>query len=187
MQKIANDLDAHVTAIYWCGTSYVICSALFQPIFATLAALGRKVSTFIAITFILLGSILCAVAHSVSILIIGRCLQGIGSGGVTVVTRVLLADLFERDNRVMMSGFIGLTWVIGTTCGPLMGGGFASRASWVRHSVYLSLGNIWPTLTNAAMDVLDQSSSLRIQLCHNLGFGATYPNKGNIHGSHTTC
>lgn len=130
-QVIAQELNARVTAIYWTGTSFVLCSAVFQPVFASVAALGRKLALFIALTFFAIGSLVCAVAHNIATLLAGRCLQGVGAGGIIVLTYVLMADLFDLQQRSKFITVIGLTWTIGTITGPVVGGGFTQNVSWV--------------------------------------------------------
>ena len=119
-------------------------------------------------------------------LIIGQCLRVIGSGGVTVATCVLLVDLFEGSNRVMIPSFIGLAWVFETICWPLVSGRFTSRGSWVCHS-FVRGSNINRILKIVATDVLDQSSSVWIQLCNRWSIGTTHSDKRHIHRPYTTC
>jgi MFS family permease len=108
----------------------VLCSAVFQPIFASMTAFGHKTSIIIALTFFACGSLVCALARSVAMLIAGRCLQGIGGGGLIILTYVIMAHLFTLQERSKYTSIIGLIWTVGTVFGPLIGGGFA-QINWV--------------------------------------------------------
>jgi MFS family permease len=85
----------------------------------------------VALTFFTVGIIICSVSKSSTVLITGRCIQGIGGGGIIVLTYVLMADLFTLQERSKFISLISITWLIGTACGPVLGGGFAYNASWV--------------------------------------------------------
>jgi MFS family permease len=132
IQIISDRIDATSVQAFWIGTSFQLCSAVFQPIFASFSIIfGRKSIVFIALTLFTVGTIISGVAHVVSVIILGRCLQGAGGGGLITLTYVLIADLFSLRERGKWFGFIGLVWLLGSVTGPIMGGGFAQNASWV--------------------------------------------------------
>jgi MFS family permease len=78
-----------------------------------------------------LGSILAAVAKGFALLLVGRSFQGIGGGGIMVLTEILIADLIPLRERGKWFSIRSGTWALGTVVGPLIGGGFTeSSASW---------------------------------------------------------
>jgi len=85
-----------------------------------------------ALVLFTIGAIICGVANDVGILILGRSVQGIGGGGLLTMTYVLMADILTLEERGKLIGLISLTWLIGTVCGPILGGGFAQSTGWVR-------------------------------------------------------
>lgn len=87
-----------------------------------------------------LGSIVCAVAKHIATLIAGRCLQGIGGGGLIVLTYVLLADLFPLGERAKYQSYVSITWLVGAVVGPIMAGGFTTHVTWVS---LLLISRIW--------------------------------------------
>jgi len=111
-----------------------LCSAAIQPVFASFSdAFGRKPMILVALVFFTIGAVICGVANHVSILILGRSIQGIGGGGLLTMTYVLMADILTLQERGRLIGLISLTWLVGTVFGPILGGGFAQTASWVSH------------------------------------------------------
>ncbi|KAI9728084.1 MAG: hypothetical protein M1834_007800 [Cirrosporium novae-zelandiae] len=137
---IAQDLDAKDVDIYWAGTSFLLCSAVFQPVITSFSnAFGRKAIILLVLSLFTIGSVIAAVANHVSILLLGRSIQGVGGGGIIAMTYVLLCDLFSLRDRGKGIGLNGLVWMIGTITGPVLGGGFAQHASWVNFN---SLGGI---------------------------------------------
>jgi MFS family permease len=107
----------------------MLCSAVFQPLFALLALFGQKLTILSALAFFTVGSLTCALAHNAATLVAGRCIQGIGGGGLIILTYVLMAHLFTLQERAKYTSIIGLIWTVGTICGPVIGGGFA-EVSW---------------------------------------------------------
>ncbi|KAF2665175.1 MFS general substrate transporter [Microthyrium microscopicum] len=127
---IAKDINASFNSIYYTGTIFLLTSCVFQPVFASLAALGRKFAILLALSTFMLGIILCAVAKTVWLLILGRAIQGAGAGGTIAMTYVLMADMFTIRERAKFVSLISLMFMIGTVSGPLAGGGFADTIGW---------------------------------------------------------
>lgn len=83
---IASSLHATAVEAYWSGTSFVLGSAVFQPVFAAFSnAFGRKPMILLALVLFTVGTIVCSVASSIAILLAGRTLQGVGGGGLLTV------------------------------------------------------------------------------------------------------
>lgn len=130
-KTIAQSLKASTVMIYWAGTAFVLCSAVFQPIFANLSSFGHKPAILLALTLFTTGSLICALARNAAALLSGRCIQGVGAGGLIILTYVVMAHLYTLQERAKYTSIIGLIWTVGTIFGPLIGGGLA-EASWVR-------------------------------------------------------
>jgi MFS family permease len=127
-------IDLHGTAIeaYWSGTSFLLASTVFQPTFTSLSHIfGRRHLLLVALTLFTLGSILCAVAHNFTLLLFGRSLQGVGSGGILTLSYVITTDLVSLRERGKWFGLITMTWAVGTVLGPVIGGALAKPSSWV--------------------------------------------------------
>lgn len=92
---------------------------------------GRKYVLFLAVVAFTLGSILAAVSHAFTLLLVGRSIQGVGGGGIMVLTEVLIADLIPLKERGKWFSIRSGTWALGTVTGPLIGGALTqSAASW---------------------------------------------------------
>lgn len=69
---------------------------------------------------------MCAVARSFAVLLAGRCVQGIGGGGIIVGTQIIFADIVPLRQRPKWFSLVLIAWAIGTVLGPLIGGVFVS-------------------------------------------------------------
>ncbi|KAI9650416.1 hypothetical protein NHQ30_000430 [Ciborinia camelliae] len=113
--------------------------AAFQPLFGQLANIfGRRwVTLFIVATFTL-GSGICGGAKSGGMLIAGRALQGVGSGGMQMLIVIIISDLVPLRQRGNYQAVILAIYGIGTTLGPFIGGIIVEKTTW-RWVFYINL------------------------------------------------
>ncbi len=85
----------------------------------------------IALVLFMIGAIVAGVANNFATLLVGRSLQGIGGGGLLVLTEIVVTDLVPLRMRGQWFGIISAMWSIGSVTGPIIGGAFAQNVSWV--------------------------------------------------------
>ena len=88
-----------------------------------------------ALTVFLAGAIVAAVANDFTILLLGRSLQGIGGGGLIALTEIVVTDLVPLRLRGKWIGVVTGTWSLGSVTGPIIGGAFAEKVTWVCNMV----------------------------------------------------
>ena len=107
LPTIANALNA--SQFTWVGTAYSLSAAVFHPMSGGIAqSYGWKPALLITIVLFALGSGLCGRANSMNMLIAGRTIQGLGSGGIQTLTSIILADLVTLQERGVYVGLYGL-------------------------------------------------------------------------------
>ncbi len=122
LSHIADSVNGSAIEVFWAGTGFLITGAVFQPIIGSLSSiLGRKLLTFVSLALFGVGAIIAAVAQNVTVLLVGRCIQGVGGGGVIVLSEVLTTDLLPLRVRGQWQGLIAAMWALGTVGGPLVG------------------------------------------------------------------
>ena len=132
---IADKLRGTAIEAFWAGTSFLLCSTIFQPNFASFSHIfGRKPMVLVGLVFFLIGAIVAAVANDFGTLLVGRSLQGIGGGGLIALTEIVVTDLVPLRLRGQYFGIISAMWSIGSVSGPLIGGAFAQDVTWVGSS-----------------------------------------------------
>jgi EmrB/QacA subfamily drug resistance transporter len=123
----------------WVVTAYLLTSTVCGPLYGKFGDLyGRKVVLQVAIAVFLVGSALCGIAQNMLQLIAFRALEGIGGGGLIVVTIAVIGDLIPPRERGRYQGFFGAVFGVATIVGPLVGGFFVDHLSW-RWIFYINL------------------------------------------------
>ncbi|TIA61384.1 MFS general substrate transporter [Aureobasidium pullulans] len=139
LPTIASSLHATSAQYTWVGSAYNLASTASTPLWAKLSdVVGRKTALLAANTLFLAGSLLAALANSILILIGGRCLQGIGGGGLMILNTIIISDIFPLEDRAKYYGLSAIVWAIASALGPMLGGVFTSTIGW-RWCFYINL------------------------------------------------
>src|SRR5258706_2008851 len=112
-------------------TTYVLTLAVFMPVRGWFADRfgGRRFFVLALFTFTL-GSCLCGLATSFTMLVLTRGLQGFGGAMMTPVGRLILLRSFPRGQLFTAMIYMSLPALIGPVIGPLLGGVLTTYASW---------------------------------------------------------
>ena len=92
---ITNQLHSS-TGYTWIGSAYLLASATSAPVWAKLSDVwGRRAVLLSALGVFTVGSVICALAKTMSMLIAGRSVQGYAAGGMTILVNITISDLFS--------------------------------------------------------------------------------------------
>jgi multidrug resistance protein len=115
----------------WLFSVYLLTQAATVPVNGKLADLfGRKPVMYYGIAVFLLGSVLCAAAWSMPVLILARGLQGLGAGAVQPIGMTVIGDIYSLRERAKVQGYVASVWGISSVVGPTLGGVFSQLLSW---------------------------------------------------------
>ncbi|MCO6383130.1 DHA2 family efflux MFS transporter permease subunit [Oceanicola sp. 502str15] len=120
-----------VDHITWVITAFLLASTVGAPVSGKLGDLyGRKIVIQCGILIFVLGAAICGFAQSMEMLIAGRAVQGLGGGGLIVVSMAVVADVLPPRERGKAQGLLGAVFGVSTVIGPLIGGFLVEALSW---------------------------------------------------------
>ncbi len=115
----------------WVVTSYLLASTIATAVVGKLGDLFSRKAVFQAsVVFFFIGSVLCGLADSMSMLVAARALQGIGGGAIMVTATAVIGEVIPLRDRGRYQGALGAVFGVTTVIGPLLGGFFTDHLSW---------------------------------------------------------
>jgi len=120
-----------VSHMAWVTTAYILAATIAMPVYGRVGDLiGRKTLFLSAISVFLVGSAVAGMAPNMTMLIIGRGIQGLGGGGLMILSQTIIADLVPPRQRAKYMAPIGAVFGLSAVAGPLLGGWFTDSVGW---------------------------------------------------------
>jgi EmrB/QacA subfamily drug resistance transporter len=133
------DLQTQIQTVQWVVLIYLVTVSALLLTFGRLSDIkGRRPVYVTGFSVFVAGSLLCGLAGSVFLLILSRCLQGVGAAMLMACSPALLVDAFPVRERGRALGMIGAVVAAGLTIGPVVGGIILEYLSW-RYIFYINI------------------------------------------------
>ncbi len=121
----------NVADLPWVVTAYLLAATAATPLYGKLADIhGRRVTMLIGITTFIAGSLVCALAPSMIVLIFARGLQGLGGGGLISLAQTAIADVAAPRERGRYQAYFAAVFASSSLAGPVLGGVIAEHLHW---------------------------------------------------------
>lgn len=115
----------------WITTAYLLATTIVMPVYGKFGdVLGRRRLFLIAIALFTLASIGCAFAGDFWSFVVFRALQGLGGGGLMILSQAIIADIVPASERGKYLGPLGGIFGLSAVGGPLLGGFFVDHLTW---------------------------------------------------------
>ena len=115
----------------WITTAYLLATTIVMPIYGKFGdVLGRRNLFLVAIAIFTLASLACAFANGFWTFVVFRAIQGLGGGGLMILSQAIIADIVPASERGKYLGPLGGIFGISAVAGPLLGGFFVDHLSW---------------------------------------------------------
>lgn len=115
----------------WVITAFLLAQTIGLPIYGKLGdQIGRKPLFLFALGTYMVGSLVGALAPNIWVIIVARAIQGIGGGGMMVLSQAIIADVVPARQRGKYMGAMGAVFGLSSVLGPLLGGVFTDGPGW---------------------------------------------------------
>jgi EmrB/QacA subfamily drug resistance transporter len=123
----------------WVFSAYMLTSTITVPLYGKLSDVyGRRPFFLLAIVLFMAGAVVSGLAPTMTVLILGRALQGLGAGGLIPLAMAVIGDLIAPRERGKWQGLTGAVFGVASVVGPATGGWISDNASW-RWAFFVSL------------------------------------------------
>ncbi len=136
LPRMVGELGGASSSFAWVTTAYLLAGSVSAPVYGKLGDLfGREYVVLAAIGLFVLGSLACALAPTMPLLIAARVLQGVGSGGLFVTVGAIIGELFPGREGARYFAWFSLCFAGSSLAGPVVGGVLTDVAGW--RSIFL--------------------------------------------------
>lgn len=140
MPSIVADLDSTPDRVNLTLSGFLLGFAVCQMAFGPMSdRFGRRPVVFLGLGLYLAASLLCTVAWSIDVLVLGRLLQGMAACAGPVLGRAIVRDIYGPDRTVAAMAYIGAALAISPAIAPIIGGYLQIWFGWRAAFVFLSL------------------------------------------------
>lgn len=131
LPAIGRSLQADTGAVQMSLTAFFIALSLGQSLYGPLSdMIGRKAPLYLGLGLFSVGSVGCALASNITVLIAFRFVQGFGACAGMVIPRAIVRDLHSGIDATRLMSLLMLVFSISPILAPLTGSFVIQRAGW---------------------------------------------------------
>lgn len=155
---VISSIDIYIPAAPYLGHVFDVSDSamkltfLASPFFSSFGGIpfgrfsdrfGRRRFLFAGMTLYIVGSGLCMVANGIEMFFIGRCIQSLGTGGLSVLSGAILADIFTGATLARYMGIFASLYPVVFALAPIIGAEVLERFGWRYIFALITFGMIF--------------------------------------------
>ncbi|MCI2423752.1 MFS transporter [Saccharopolyspora sp. K220] len=131
LPSIGAEFGASEAELAWVVTGFLLMFSVGIPFYGRISdrVSLRRLFGFALLTFSA-GSLICALAPDLLVLVLGRIVMGVGAAAIPVLSIIAVTRLMPADRRGTGIGVVSAAAGIGTAAGPAVGGGIGQLLGW---------------------------------------------------------
>jgi len=128
---LSDDLHLSASSLQWVVNAYLLACASFIIVGGQLGDMyGRRKIFLIGGFGFIISSLIIALAHSTTLIIVGRAFQGLSAAIITPGTLAIIKVAFPGDNETYAVGWWSASIGLGFAFGPAISGLFTTYTNW---------------------------------------------------------
>lgn len=128
---LMNDFNVTADTVQWLTTAYMLVNGVVIPISAYLIGTFTTRQLFLtAMALFVLGSLICSLAPTFGMMLVGRVVQASGSGIMMPLMMTVILQLFPPERRGRAMGTMGIALFFAPAVGPTLSGWMIVHWSW---------------------------------------------------------
>ncbi|MEI7498891.1 MAG: MFS transporter [Bacteroidota bacterium] len=128
---IEKSMQIHGGDLSWIFSIYVLFYLFGIPVMTKLSDIhGRRLIYIASVSIFGIGSGLVSISHDITLLLIGRAIQGFGASGIFPIATATIGDVFPIEKRGRALGILGAVFGISFILGPLIAGSLLLYFNW---------------------------------------------------------
>jgi DHA2 family metal-tetracycline-proton antiporter-like MFS transporter len=131
LPTIGAEFGASEAELAWVVTGFLLMFSVGVPFYGRISdrVSLRNLFGFALLTYAA-GSLVCALAPALPLLVLGRIVMGVGAAAIPVLSIIAVTRLLPADRRGAGIGVVSAATGIGTAAGPALGGGIGQLLGW---------------------------------------------------------
>lgn len=130
-EAIGRDFDADTAALQQITSVYLLSFAVMSIFHGPISdALGRKPVMIGGLLGYVVASVVCALAPSLTVLLVARAAQGLFAGAATIVSRAVIRDLFSGAEAQRLMARVMMIFAVAPAIAPVIGGEILRFGPW---------------------------------------------------------
>jgi DHA1 family bicyclomycin/chloramphenicol resistance-like MFS transporter len=138
LPSMSHDLNTSATGVQLTLIVFVAVLAVSQILYGSVSdGTGRRGPLIIGLMIFVAGTVFCALAGNITMLVAGRSVQAVGAAGATVISRAMVRDLFSGTEMTRFFSSLMLVNGAAPVLAPVVGAQLLRAWSW--RSVFVTL------------------------------------------------